>query len=84
MERDKLAVWQNSSDLDCQDLRPRRLGDRIDGEPMEFEWEIFPGFTTFGLLKQIQDFMKEQQCDPVQFKGKIIFMSMFNDSMWEK
>ena len=25
MERDKLAVWQNSSDLERQDLRLRRL-----------------------------------------------------------
>ena len=46
---------------------------------MEFEWKIFPGFTTFGLLEQIQEFMKEQKCDPEQFEGKIIFMSMFND-----
>ena len=22
--------------------------DRIDGEPMDFEWKIFPGFTTCG------------------------------------
>ena len=33
----------------------------------------------FGLLKQIQECMKEQQCDPEQFKGRIIFMSVFND-----
>ena len=53
--------------------------DRIDGEQMEFEWKIFPGFTTFGLLEQIQECMKERQCDPEQFEGRIIFMSMFND-----
>ena len=27
-----------------------RALDRIDGEPMEFEWNIFPGFTTTGAL----------------------------------
>ena len=58
--------------------------NRIDGESMEFEWKIFPGFTTFGLLEQIQEFMKERKCDPERFKGRIIFMSMFNDTFWEK
>ena len=28
--------------------------NRIDGKPMEFEWKIFPGFTTAGLLEEIQ------------------------------
>ena len=56
--------------------------NRIDGESMEFEWKIFPGFTTFDLLTQIQEFMKEQKCDPEKFKGRIIFKSMFNDIIW--
>ena len=49
---------------------------------MEFEWKIFLGFTTFGLLEQIQKFMKDRQCEPEQFDGRIIFMSMFNDIVW--
>ena len=28
--------------------------DRIDGEPMEFEWNIFPGFTTLQLCHEVQ------------------------------
>ena len=28
--------------------------DRTDGEPMEFEWNIFPGFTTLQILAEIQ------------------------------
>ena len=28
--------------------------DRIDGKPMEFEWKIFPGFTTAGILNELQ------------------------------
>ena len=28
--------------------------NRIEGKPMEFEWKIFPGFTTAGLLEEIQ------------------------------
>ena len=46
---------------------------------MEFEWKIFQGFIPFGVLEQIQEFMKEQKCEPEQFKGRIIFVSMFND-----
>ena len=41
--------------------------NRIDGMPTEFEWKIFPGFTTLGLLEKIQDLMKNQQCEPDQF-----------------
>ena len=33
----------------------------MDGEPMEFEWNIFPGFTTL----QLGD--KVEECDPAQF-----------------
>ena len=58
--------------------------NRIDGESVEFEWKIFPRLTTFGFLEQIQEFMKEQNCDPEQFKGRIIFMSMFNDIAWRQ
>ena len=56
--------------------------NRIDGESMEFEWKIIPGFTTFGLLEQIQEIMKERQCDPEQFKDMMMFMSKFNDIKW--
>ena len=53
--------------------------NRIDGMQAEFEWKLFPGFTTLDILEEIQKFMKEQQCEPEQFKDRIIFMSMFND-----
>ena len=63
-------------------LENRFLKDlnRIDGEPMVFEeWKIFPGFTTLGILEEIDKFLTEQQCEPEQFKDRIIFMSMDND-----
>ena len=46
---------------------------------MEFEWKIYTGFTTAGILNEIQKMMAELQCDPADFKGRIIFMVMFND-----
>ena len=56
--------------------------NRIDGMPTEFEWKMFPGITTLSLLEQIQEFMKERQCDPEHFKDRVIFMSMYNDIEW--
>ena len=57
--------------------------NRIDGKPMEFEWKTIPGFTTVGILNEIQKMMGELQRDPANFKGRIIFMSMFNDIVWD-
>ena len=33
--------------------------DRIDGEPMELEWNIFLGFTTLQILAEIQNMVSE-------------------------
>ena len=57
--------------------------NRIDGQPMEFEWKIFPGFTTVGIFNQIQQMMGELQYEPQNFTGRLIFMSMFNDIVWD-
>ena len=59
-----------------------RVLDTIDGEPMEFEWNIFPGFTTLQLCNKVQEFMSKMSDKPEDFKGRIIFMSMFNDIIW--
>ena len=48
---------------------------------VEFEWNIFPGFTTLQLVDEVQEFMTKMG-DPSQFQGRIIFMSMFNDIIW--
>ena len=40
---------------------------------MQFGWKKFPGFTTLGILEDIQKMMTELQCEPEQFKGRIIF-----------
>ena len=34
-----------------------RTLDRIDGEAMEFEWNIFPGFTTLQLVREVQELL---------------------------
>ena len=59
-----------------------RALDKIDGEPMEFEWNIFPGFTTLQLVREVQEFLSKMSEKPEEFTGRIIFMSMFNDISW--
>ena len=73
---EKINLFMNSSQ--CPGL------DRIDGEPMEFEWTNFPGFTALQIVAEIQNMMTEIKCEPEQFPGRIIFMSMYNDIVWEK
>ena len=56
--------------------------DRIDGEPMEFEWNILPGFTTLQLSHKVQELLLRLGETPEFFTGRIIIMSMFNDISW--
>ena len=51
----------------------------IDGEPIEFEWNIFPRFTSIEILWKIQEDLEARQINPEQLEGRILFMSMFND-----
>ena len=53
--------------------------DGIDGEPTEFEWNIFPGFTMLQLCGKINDLLIDLGETPETFTGRILFMSMFND-----
>ena len=41
--------------------------------------EKISGFTTFQIPAKIQDMTTETQCEPEQFQGRIIFISMYND-----
>ena len=59
-----------------------RAVDKIDGEPMEFEWNMFPGFTTLQLCNKVQELLSRLSVTPEKFTGRIIFMSMFNDISW--
>ena len=56
--------------------------DRIDGEPMGFEWNIFPGFNTLQLSQEVQELLLRLHEPPENLTGRIIFMSMFNDISW--
>ena len=68
---DRLTWFKSSSQY--------RALDNIDGEPMEFEWNIFTGFTTLQLVREVQEFLSKLSVQPENFTGRIIFMSMLND-----
>ena len=44
-----------------------RTLDRIDGEPIEFEWNIFPGFTTLQLSHKVQELLLRLNETPENF-----------------
>ena len=71
---DRLAWFKSSPEY--------RNFDRIDGEPMEFEWNIFPGFNTLQLSQELKSLLLRLDETPENFTGRIIFMSMFNDISW--
>ena len=48
--------------------------DRIDGEPMEFEWNIFPGFNTLQLSEEVKSLLLRSGETSENFTGRIIFM----------
>ena len=75
------TVWEDR--LSCFKSSPEyRTLDTIDGEPMEFEWNIFPGFTTLQLCTKVQELLSRLSVQSENFTGRIIFMSMFNDISW--
>ena len=53
--------------------------DAINGESTEFEWNIFPGFTTLQLCDKLNDLLSNLGQTPTTFTRKIQFKSMFND-----
>ena len=52
--------------------------DRIDGEPMEFEWNIFPGFNTLQLSEEVK-FTEQIGRNTRKIQKKNHIMSMSND-----
>ena len=54
--------------------------DGINGDPTEFEWNIFQGFTTLQFCGQVPDLLSNLREEPEFFPGRILFMSMFNDT----
>ena len=75
------TVWEDKLTWFKSSPQYRTL-DTIDSEPMEFEWNILPGFTTLQLVREIQEFLSQMSIQPEDFTGRVIFMSMFIDISW--
>ena len=78
MGGDPNAAWKNKIQW-CSDNNYFKELNRIDGV-----WTIFPGFTSLGILEEIQKLMESIQSEPEHFNGTIIFMSMFDDIGWRE
>ena len=85
-----LCLGKIQENLQSNDAWEQRLGwfksspehrniDRIDGEPMDFEWNIFPRFNTLQLNDEVKCLLLGSGETPENFTGRIIFMTMFND-----
>ena len=59
--------------------RSYRDFEDVSGESTEFEWNIFPGFTSLHLCDKISNLLSSLGQSPETFTGRILFMSMFND-----
>ena len=60
------TVWEQQLGS-FKDLSQYIALDTIDGEPMELQWNIFPGLTTLQLFQEVQKFMNKMS-DPDQFQ----------------
>ena len=80
---DSNEAWKNRI-AGVKSVKSYRDYDGIDGEPTEFEWNIFPGFTTLQLCGKINDLLSDLGQTPEKFTGRILFMSMFNDISCDK
>ena len=71
---DSNEAWKNRV-AGIRSERSYRDFDAINGESTEFEWNIFPGFTTLQLCDKIGDLSDLGQ-KPEAFTARILLMSM--------
>ena len=62
------TVWEDKLTWFKSSPQYRAL-NTIDGEPMEFEWNIFPGFTTLQLCNKVHEFVSKMG-DPSELKDE--------------
>ena len=48
------------------------IKDGINGEPTEFEWNIFPGFTALQLCRKVTNLLSKLGETPETFTGRIL------------
>ena len=81
--RDAITGWDGQVEEFKMPLSYKELLG-VDGEAIDFEWNVIPGFSTLQILQEIQDDVRERDTEPEKFTDRIIFMSMFNGIDWTK
>ena len=62
-----------------------RNSDGINGEPTEFEWNIFPGFDTLHLCDKVKDLLSRMGETPANFTRRIpIYVDVQRHFLWNK
>ena len=75
---DSNEAWKNRI-TEIQSGKSYKDYDAINGGSTEFEWNIFPRFTTLQLCGKINDLLSNLGQTTETFTKRILFMSMFND-----
>ena len=57
--------------------------DGIDGEPTDFEWNIFTWFNTLQLSEKVQSLLYTLGETSENVTGRILFMSMLTKNVWQ-
>ena len=73
----KMIEWVTSS-------QSHRNFDGINGEPTEFEWNIFPGFDTLHLCGKVKDLLSRLEETPENFKENSIYVDVQRHFLWNK
>ena len=67
-EREPTIKYCTGRQIDVVQKTPEyRTLDEIDGRPMEFEWNIFQGFTTLQLCSKVPEFLSNMSTEPEDF-----------------
>ena len=77
------AVRKRSDQVSTLKMCFREL-QGLDGDPIDFEWKIFPGAKALGILHKIQADLQGKNITLEKFSDRIILMSMFNDIELER
>ena len=64
------TAWEGQLDW-FKDSSQYRTLDTMDGEPMEFEWHIFSGFTSLQLVQEVPQFMNKKWANPNNSKDEV-------------
>ena len=74
---DATTTWEGQvEDFKMSPSYKELLG--IDGGAIEFEWNIFPGFSSLQILQEFQKVLQRRDIELEKFTDRTIFMSMFH------